>query len=194
MLSSFVFPQPPAGPGVGLQLDFERGRNKTLPLPTNDAFSRMVAGISGEVPGGVGVAVSQCPYLADYQQLLSSGADAVNDMDLYHADNLSDYDAKLQGSMRRLGSGSRGAFAAGVSLFPTHNGWEDTNAGLEDRLAALDAAGIRRVNMFCWPLLGFPTAAPPDLVRSWAQTMTAWTKKGDIKARAGASAVMSIAA
>ena len=33
---------------------------------------------ASKVPGGVGIAVSQCPYLSDYQQLLSSGAVAVN--------------------------------------------------------------------------------------------------------------------
>jgi len=173
------FPQPTTGGGIGLQLDFERGKDKTWPLPTNDAFNRMVSGIASKVPGGVGIAVSQCPYLSDYQQLLSSGAVAVNDMDLYHAANRSNYDAKLQVSLQRLGTGSRDAFAAGVSLFPLKNGWEDTNAGLHDRLAALDAAGIHRVNMFCWPLLGFPSAAPPELVKSWAETMTKW-KNGEL--------------
>ena len=172
------FPQSQAG-GVGLQLDMERGKNKTLPLPADADFNKMVAGIASQILGPIGIAVSQCPYLSDYQQLLSSGAKWVNDMDLYHAANKSDFGAKLQVSMHRLGSGSRGAFAAGVSLFPLQNGWENTNAGLEDRLAALDAAGVTRVNIFCWPLLGFPTAAPPALVESWARALTAWIKSDD---------------
>ena len=107
-------------------------------------------------------------------------AAAVNDMDLYHAASAADYATKLKVSMQRLGSGSRSAFAAGVSLFPLRNGWENTTAGLEDRLAALQRVGVDRVNVFCWPLLGFPSAAPPELVDSWARTLTAWTSPTSI--------------
>ena len=179
-----TFPQPQArapgahSDGVGLQLDFERGKDKSLPLPSDASFARMVGGIATQLPGGVGVAVSMCPYLSGYQQLLAAGATDINDMDLYHAANTSNFDAKLQVSMRRLGSGDRGAFAAGVSLFPLSNGWENTTTGLTDRLAALERVGVDRVNLFCWPLLGFPSAAPPALVSSWAEAMAAWVSKG----------------
>ena len=177
-----TFPQPKArvpgavADGVGLQLDFERGHNKSVPLPTAADFAAMVGSVASQVPAGVGVSVSMCPYLSDYGQLIASGATALNDMDLYHADSATGFEGKLQTSMARLGSSSRAAFAAGISLFPAQNGWENTTAGLSDRLSALQAAGISRVNVFCWPLLGFASAAPPALIHRWAQMLSAWVR------------------
>ena len=78
-----TFPQYRPHPGatppgvVGLQLDFERGQDKTIPLPSPADFAAMVSGIAKHVPGGVGIAVSQCPYLSHYDQLLENGADGV---------------------------------------------------------------------------------------------------------------------
>ena len=169
-------------PGTpGLQLDFERGQDKTIPMPSAAAFATTVGGIAKGLGRGVGVAVSMCPYLSDYSAILGAGAVLVDDMDLYRAKSASDFRQKLGVSMKRLGSANKTRFGAGFSLFPKLNGYENSSAGLKDRLVALNAAGVSRVNVFCWPLLGFKSAASAKLIAEWSAILKAWSHGSDAR-------------
>ena len=172
-------------PPLGLDLDFERGKDKAAPIPSAADFAAFTGGVKaalnakGGKPRRMDVCVDTfCSFLSDYALLTSKGgADSVTDMGLYHAGSRAEFASKLAASVAAAGASAPATLAAGISLYP-QGAWENSTASATERLDVLSGAGVRSAAVFVWPTLDVPGAASPDLKRAWQSALSRWAAAG----------------
>ena len=131
----------------GVTFDFERGEDKSTPVPTPQQFAEFLGGVVGVSPqkrdGSARYAVDVsmdskgCPYLSTFSPLLQVGVRRVRDMGLYHAPNSTEWRSTLA-----AGSGAALCASGGTGGPPN---FTDLFAG--DLTAARNPAGQEELSL-----------------------------------------------
>jgi hypothetical protein len=96
---------------------------------------------------------------------------------MYHGAGIADWTTKLNQSLANAAASGkcdpRETLQVGLALVPQQgNVWEPTAASVQDRFAAMAAAGIEKVHVFSWP--PWPWSTEPLLP---VDTLAEWTKQ-----------------
>eukprot|EP01044_Picomonas_judraskeda_P002069 COSAG03_NODE_137_length_11785_cov_19.757827_9_plen_503_part_00 len=173
----------------GLNLDWEPGRNRSAPAPSEAAAAEFTAALArrlGEA-NNMDVAVDAQPYPGLPWRNLSNtlsagGVECVFAMGLYHGTSSSEWNAKLVDAVRSVGSTnvaqSPARFAVGMQAGQTKFAWENTTESIAERFEALQRANVRHVGIFAWARGGVSGGAqrpPPEMLAEWSAQLRAFT-------------------
>ena len=179
----------------GVTFDFERGEDKSAPIPTPPQFAEFLGGVVGASPQNLdgsaryAVDVSMdskgCPYLSKFPPLLQAGVRRIRDMGLYHAPNSTYWRSTLAAAIANAAQGVGGSTAAalerldvGLSL-PTKFAWEETPASLTERFAAAQSDGVRHVHVFDYQFAQLPGVSP-NMQQAWTQNLRDFIDGGSV--------------
>jgi hypothetical protein len=169
-------------PGIkGVIFDFERGHDASIPVPSQDAYANFLHGVHNTIkPLSLIIAGSSSsqPFTMNFTKLLvTGGANGVDDMGTYHGISTHDWAQKLNQSIENAAAGGaanpQDTLQVGLALVPkAGNTWELSVESVQDRFAAIKAAGLPQVHVFSWP--PWPWSQTPLLP---ADTLAEWTKQ-----------------
>ena len=170
-----------AGGVASLNFDWEPGRNRSAPAPSEAEAARFTAALARRLSNvEVGVSVDGQPYPGLPWRNLShtltaGGVQSVYAMGLYHGTSSSEWRAKLTEAVRSVGNASAAesaaVFAVGLQAGQTKFAWENTTQSIAERFEAIKRANVRHVGVFAWArgdVSGGNQRPPPDMLAEWS--------------------------
>ena len=136
---------------LGLNFDFERGHDKSAPMPTQEEFSGFIRQVGHYANVSLCVA-SWSRWTANYTSLIEdSGATRVWDMSTYHATSATEWKEKLRSEV----DNARyvvDKYSVGFELSPKYQ-YEKEASSVGQRLRILERnhKSVHSVCIFAWP-------------------------------------------
>jgi hypothetical protein len=170
--------------GVSFDFEHEAGTHGRVNVSAR-AYASFLRGVSGELPFGlrVSVCVDMWPFMSNFSLLTSpTGGNAsagLFDMALYHGENASQWDRKLNASIANIGpSAPTGALSIGLMLKHGGSSWEATPTSVRDRFDAIERRGVSSVAIFEFSHGDVPRHIAPEMMDAWTAALHRFVQGG----------------